>query len=170
MKYRIERYIKDIVYGANYGIITTFAVVMGVAGASLSHTVILVVGLANVLADGFSMAASNYLGTKSECEAMEGTKEECGNDHIWRSAWYTFISFAVAGMIPLIPFLIPSMAENAIVASSVATALGLFAIGASRAKFIKKNFMLAGFEVLFVGGIAAILAFVVGVLIKSIIG
>jgi len=59
-------YIKDIVYGANDGIITTFAVVAGVAGAGLANSVIIVLGVASLLADGFSMAASNYLGTRSE--------------------------------------------------------------------------------------------------------
>src|SRR3989344_5803491 len=60
------RHLKDIVYGANDGIITTFAVVAGVAGAGLEHVVVALLGLANLLADGFSMAASNYLGSKSE--------------------------------------------------------------------------------------------------------
>ena len=59
-------YLKDIVYGANDGIITTFAVVAGVAGASLDSNVVILLGIANLLADGFSMAASNYLGSKSE--------------------------------------------------------------------------------------------------------
>ncbi len=61
-------YIKDMVYGANDGIVTTFAVVAGVAGANLSPTVVIVLGFANLLADGFSMALGNYLGTKSEQE------------------------------------------------------------------------------------------------------
>ena len=62
------RYIKDIVYGANDGIITTFAIVAGVAGAGIAdpRSTIILLGVANVLADGFSMAASDYLGSKSE--------------------------------------------------------------------------------------------------------
>ena len=54
-------YLPDLVYGANDGIITTFAVVSGVVGASLSERVIVILGLANLIADGFSMGASNYL-------------------------------------------------------------------------------------------------------------
>src|SRR3989338_437652 len=61
-------YIGDIVYGANDGIITTFAVVAGVAGASLSPLIVLILGGANLFADGFSMAVGNYLGTSSEGE------------------------------------------------------------------------------------------------------
>lgn len=59
-------YIKDVVYGANDGIITTFAVVAGVAGANLSPAVVLILGFANLFADGFAMAIGNFLGTKSE--------------------------------------------------------------------------------------------------------
>jgi vacuolar iron transporter family protein len=60
--------LKDFVYGAIDGIVTTFAIVAGVVGAGLETRTILVLGFANILADGFSMAASNYLGTKAELE------------------------------------------------------------------------------------------------------
>ena len=59
-------YLKDTVYGALDGIITTFAVVSGVTGASLSTVIILILGFASLIADGISMAVGNYLGTKSE--------------------------------------------------------------------------------------------------------
>jgi VIT1/CCC1 family predicted Fe2+/Mn2+ transporter len=59
-------YLSDTVYGALDGAVTTFAIVAGVAGAGLSPRVIVALGLANVLADGFSMAAGNYSGTKAE--------------------------------------------------------------------------------------------------------
>lgn len=59
-------YLRDFVYGAIDGTVTTFAVVAGVAGAKLSIGVIIILGLANLLADGFSMAVSNYLGTRAE--------------------------------------------------------------------------------------------------------
>ena len=60
------RYIGDLVFGALDGIITTFAVVAGVAGASLSSSVVLILGFANLFGDGSSMALGNYLSTKSE--------------------------------------------------------------------------------------------------------
>lgn len=61
-----QSYLRDSVYGAIDGTVTTFAVVSGVVGAGLPHRTILILGLANLVADGFSMAASNYLGTKTE--------------------------------------------------------------------------------------------------------
>ncbi len=61
-------YVRDWIYGGIDGTITTFAVVSGVAGAQLSPMIVLILGFANLAADGFSMAASNFLATRSEEE------------------------------------------------------------------------------------------------------
>ncbi|HML91817.1 VIT1/CCC1 transporter family protein [Methyloceanibacter sp.] len=59
-------YLRDWVYGGIDGTVTTFAIMAGVVGANLSATVVVILGLANLLADGFSMAAGNFTGTKAE--------------------------------------------------------------------------------------------------------
>jgi VIT1/CCC1 family predicted Fe2+/Mn2+ transporter len=64
-------YLRDWVYGGIDGTVTTFAVVAGVAGAELSTKTLLILGAANLIADGFSMAAANYSGTKAELEEYE---------------------------------------------------------------------------------------------------
>ena len=63
-----HNYLRDWIYGGIDGAVTTLAVVAGVAGAQLSPWIILALGFANLFADGFSMAASNYLGTKAELD------------------------------------------------------------------------------------------------------
>ncbi len=63
---RLGPFIQDIVYGANDGIITTFAVVAGVTGADLAHHIVVILGLANLFADGISMGMGNYLSLRSE--------------------------------------------------------------------------------------------------------
>ncbi len=68
-------YLRDWVYGGIDGAVTTFAIVAGVVGADMGARVILILGLANLLADGFSMAAGNYSGTKSEVEDYERLRE-----------------------------------------------------------------------------------------------
>ena len=67
-------YLRDFVYGGIDGSVTTFAVVTGVVGARLSPTIILILGVANLLADGFSMAASNYLGTRTERHEVDALR------------------------------------------------------------------------------------------------
>ncbi|MGR3636241.1 MAG: VIT1/CCC1 transporter family protein [Shimia sp.] len=67
--------LRDIVYGGIDGSVTTFAIVAGVAGAGLSPFIIVALGIANVLADGFSMAAGNFLGTKAELDDAKRLRE-----------------------------------------------------------------------------------------------
>ena len=59
-------YLRDWIYGGIDGAVTTFAIVSGIAGADLEHRLIVILGIANLVADGFSMAASNYSGTRAE--------------------------------------------------------------------------------------------------------
>ena len=66
-----SQYLGDMVYGGLDGIVTTFAVVSGVAGAELGTSIILIMGLANLFADGFSMATGAFLSAKSEQEVYD---------------------------------------------------------------------------------------------------
>lgn len=159
-------YIGDIVYGANDGIITTFAVIAGAAGAGFSSGVIIVLGIANLIADGFSMGASRYLSLKSE-QNVEGAVS--GRDPI-ADGFATFVSFVVVGTLPLIPFFIPSAAENAFTVSATATAVTFFLVGAARSLVIKTHPLIAGFEMLVVGGVASIIAFALGFMVQTFIG
>ncbi len=67
MKYTVENF----VYGAIDGAVTTFAIVTGVVGASLAPSIIIILGFANLLADGFSMAIGNYLAVKTQNEFIQ---------------------------------------------------------------------------------------------------
>lgn len=68
-------YLSDLVLGAIDGTVTTFAIVAGVAGADLPQHVAIILGVANILADGFSMAASNFLGTQAQRHLVEQVRE-----------------------------------------------------------------------------------------------
>lgn len=68
-------YLRDWVFGGIDGAVTTFAIVAGVAGAALSTNIILILGAANLLADGFSMAAGNYSGVKAERDDYKRLRE-----------------------------------------------------------------------------------------------
>jgi VIT1/CCC1 family predicted Fe2+/Mn2+ transporter len=69
-------YLHDFIYGAVDGAVTTFAVVAGVAGANLDETVVIILGVANLIADGFSMAVSNFLGSRAERQRRERARRE----------------------------------------------------------------------------------------------
>ena len=71
-----QGYLKDSIYGAIDGAVTTFAVVSSVAGAGLNSAIVIILGLANLLADGFSMASGNFLGTRAENQAANKARRE----------------------------------------------------------------------------------------------
>ena len=69
-------YLRDFIYGAIDGTVTTFAVVAGTYGANFSPVVAIILGLANLIGDGFSMGGSNFLGTKAERDLFRKAKRE----------------------------------------------------------------------------------------------
>ena len=216
-----HNYLRDWIYGGIDGSVTTFAVVSGVAGARLSSWIILVMGFANLFADGFSMAASNYLGTKAEHDDLhrleavenrhidtfpEGEKEEVrqifrqkgftGEDlrrivqlitadrkrwvrtmlteeyglpyevrSPWIAALSTFSSFLVCGLIPLLPYLFEL--THAFVISVIVTAVVFFAIGSFKSRWSTASWLRSGSATLFIGAIAASLAYAAGVILRT---
>src|SRR3989344_4071382 len=105
--------LKDVIYAANDGIITTFAVAAGVAGGGLPSLTVLFLGFANLFLDGFSMAVSNYLGTETEKDFLEAEKnKEAKYERPFRNSIATFFAFMIAGIIPIMPFLAYSDREG----------------------------------------------------------
>jgi VIT1/CCC1 family predicted Fe2+/Mn2+ transporter len=73
---RSPSYLHDFIYGAIDGAVTTFAVVAGVEGANLDETVVIILGGANLIADGFSMAVSNFLGSRAARQQRARARRE----------------------------------------------------------------------------------------------
>lgn len=71
-----QSYLRDFIYGGIDGTVTTFAVVAGVVGAEMAASTALILGAANLIADGFSMAVGNFLGTRSELETRDRLRAE----------------------------------------------------------------------------------------------
>jgi VIT1/CCC1 family predicted Fe2+/Mn2+ transporter len=159
-------YLRDIVYGALDGVITTLAVVAGVSGASLSVEVALILGLANLAADGISMGASNYLGLKSE---LEQTGQSVAEEEPWRHGMATFAAFVVAGAVPLASYALPFDSAGRLAAASLLSAIVLLAVGAARARFLPRSATRYGIEMLVIGVIAAAAAFAVGAGVEALV-
>lgn len=222
---RQHSYLGDFVLGAVDGTVTTFAIVAGAAGAGLSSGVAVVLGLANLVADGFSMAVSNYLKSRADQHVVErfrrmeemhievipdAEREEIRQifankgfdgqilDEIvsvitrdrrqwvdtmlteeWglqlespspvRAALATFSAFTLAGFVPLVPLFFAAWlaTREMFITSAVLTAITFFAIGWIRGIVSERKSLRAGLETLFIGGTAALLAYVIGILFKS---
>jgi len=175
IKKRTQReYLSDFVYGGTDGAITTFAIVAGVIGASLSSIVVVVLGFANLFADGFSMAVSNYLSTKSQNEIYSRHK----HTHIHKknpkkSAVVTFFSFLIIGFIPLISYVFAPLSitleNNKFLFSAILTGMAFLVIGIVRGNLVQKSRLKSSIEVLIIGGIAASIAFIVGYSLRGLV-
>lgn len=162
-----EHYLKDLVYGANDGIITTFAVVAGVAGAQLDARIVLILGFANLLADGFSMGASNFLSIRSDEAVRESSGLAVLEPFPGRHSVATFAAFVVAGCVPLLSYVVTVTSEPFLTA--VVLTLGtLFVVGAARSLVTHLRWWWSGLEMLLVGSTAAAVAYGVGALVERL--
>lgn len=221
----------DVVLGAVDGTVTTFAIVSGIAGTGLESGVMVafILGLSNVLADGFSMGASNYLKARSDQQLIDNYRriEEHHIEHVpdyereevrqiysrkgfsgqlledivttitsdrdrwvntmltdeWglqlsqiapiRSGLLTFGAFLFAGLIPLVPLLLgllPNWTSGDIfLLSAVLTSAVFLVTGALRGVVLRVSVVRSAFETFLVGGIAAAIAYLLGVLLSGIL-
>ena len=213
----------DFIYGSIDGAVTTFAIVAGIVGASLPAGIILILGFANLFADGFSMAAANYQASKARNEFVQmkrrqeeweidnladqerdeireiyrekGFKDELLEDVVRiitsrRKVWVdtmmkeelglienernpmdssvsTFVGFNIIGLIPLMPFMIfmimgIDMNSEAFIYSTISVLAAFFLVGMIKGKIVKKSLVRSGIITSIIGGIAAIVAYMVG--------
>ena len=163
-----RHYLRDLVYGANDGIITTFAVVAGVAGGNLTASVVLIIGAANLAADGVSMGVGNMLAIRAHesARAAEDLPEE--EAYPWKHGLATLSAFVVAGAVPLMSYLVPLPSESRLAWSTILTMAALFAVGAARAVVTVDTWWRSGLETLALGAIVAAAAFGAGSLIAHV--
>lgn len=159
----LKHYLGDIIYGANDGLVTTFAIVSSVKGAEFSALVVIILGFANLVADGVSMGASRYLSIRAKSEAFH---DQRGIIEPLIHALYTFCAFILIGAMPLFSFLIPHI-EHPFLVSALSTGGTLFLVGAMQAFIGRKRWFLAGIEMLAVGALAAMCAYWIGVALKQ---
>ena len=154
-----RHYIRDLVYGANDGIITTFAVVSGATGGALAFAAVLIIGAANLAADGVSMGVGNLQAIRAHerVRAAQNLPEE--EAYPWKHGVATLIAFVVAGAIPLVPFVLPEVWGHRVAWSTAMTLLALFGIGAARATLTLERWWLAGLETLSLGALVAAAAY-----------
>lgn len=178
MNKRFEESLGEFVYGAIDGTVTTFAVVAGAAGAGLSSPVIVVLGFANLIADGFSMGASSYLSAKSKRDLKIRQHTEAGTEHEPHDVSHgesplkdgvtTFASFVLVGFVPFMLYVADSVFNlNAntnvlFVWSATLTALIFIGIGTLKAYVTRTKVWRAATETFLLGAIAAGLAYALG--------
>lgn len=173
----IEKNIREVVYGGMDGAVSTFAVVTGAAGADLGVRVILILGFASVIADGFSMAVGSYLSEESERELFvkKGKRRLLDDDSPLRASTATFVSFLIIGMVPLWVYVIDwvfklKLSTNVLLAASVAsTCLAFTIIGILRARISGSSKLRSVVRASALGLTAATLAYMTGSVLQQVI-
>lgn len=164
-----QHYIRDVVYGANDGIITTFAVVAGVTGGTLAPVTVLVLGVANLLADGLSMGVGNYLGIRSDERVREAQRLPEQEAFPLRHGLATFLAFVAAGAVPLLPYVFSGTTTNLFATSTGLSLAVLFAVGAARARVGTGSWWANGFEMLVLGLIVGTVAYSGGAVVSALV-
>jgi vacuolar iron transporter family protein len=164
-----RHYIRELIYGANDGIVTTFAVVAGVAGGGLSLRVVLIIGAANLFADGLSMAAGNYLSIRSHESVLEAEGLPEQEAFPSRHAAATFLAFVIAGTVPLVPYMLRPWPVDRFASSIALTGAAMFTVGASRALIAHLRWWKAGLEMLGLGAVVAMLAYISGAIVAVVV-
>lgn len=220
--------VRDAVYGATDGVVTTFAIAAAASGADLAPAIVVVLGCANLVGDGISMGIANVLGTRAEVQELERARreeeehirvipagereevrrifmekgftgadleravdiitsdikvwidtmvtEELGLSRVapspWRAGVSTFVAFAAAGALPLVPFFIAVAgvlgSTAAFVWSAGCTGLAFLLVGTLKGRFVEQVWYRAGLETLLAGGFAAGAAYATGYILRGI--
>lgn len=181
---KLPYWVVDFVYGGLDGVVTTFAVVAGVVGANLSVSVIMIMGAANLFADGFSMSTGRYMSGQSEDELVAQLKKRRTRpgQRIYiedemlsplRAALVTFVAFVVVGTVPLLPYLYlywHPLSEKGIFGLTVAATLAaLFVVGIIKGWALSESKIRSGITAMLTGGVAATVAYFVGHGIQNIL-
>lgn len=226
---KYQEFVPEFVYGGIDGAVTTFAVVAASAGAGLSPSIVLIMGISNMLADGLSMSIGSFLSTKTDVERYDHIKSEeyaeikkfpedeveeireiyrakgfegevleqivahvTANKDLWvkemmigehgmiredkhpsANALMTFISFCLLGSIPISPYVYALVTKtelpDAFFIACVTTGMAFALIGYLKGLVNQTNKIKAVAETLFLGGIAAAVAYGVGDWLEKII-
>ncbi|MBT8221266.1 MAG: VIT1/CCC1 transporter family protein [Bacteroidia bacterium] len=181
---KYEPYLAEFVYGSIDGSVTTFAVVSGSVGAGLDSAVIIILGFANLLADGFAMSVGAYLSAKSDRDnKLKNLNNHSDQDQLRKQflgeekspiqmGTVTFLSFILIGLIPITIYVIDYVRPidaNLFLISSLLTATGFFFIGWLKSYVNQTTIWKGILETLFLGLLAAAVAYYVGDILEKII-
>lgn len=218
--------LRAAVFGVNDGLVSNASLIFGVAGATSDSRMILLSGIAGLLAGAFSMAAGEYVSVRSQREMYEYqiglerdelaqypeeeaselaliyvargipeeeakkmanvilvdptraldtlAREELGLNPAelgspWGAAGFSFFSFAIGALLPLLPFLWGPAAWSLVVSAGL-TAASLFAVGAALSLFTGREALRGGLRMLLIGGVAGLLTFLIGKLLGVSLG
>ncbi|MGB5953211.1 MAG: VIT1/CCC1 transporter family protein [Ornithinimicrobium sp.] len=157
MKLMDKEYLQSAMFGFNDALVSTTGVIVGVSTGTNNKQVVVLAGAVTILVEALSMGAGQYSSSKSahQLDHTEAFKMPLISGAIM------FVSYFLAGLVPLLPILIFPMEYSRNVAI-VAALIGLFVLGYLKGKVVKVSPLKSALEIVVIGGLATGIGIIVG--------
>lgn len=156
-----EEYLRSSLFGFEDALVSTTGMVVGISIGTSNLRFILLAAFVTISVEAVSMAAGEFLSD----EAVHELDRKQRKDNILIAAGVMFLSYVLGGLIPVIPVIfLPHL--QGIIGSITAAFIGLFILGFVKGKIVNINRIRSAFEMLIIGGVAAIIGIIVGLVLK----
>lgn len=175
MDKQVHKYLGEFVYGGIDGIVTTFAVVAATVGAGLGSAVVIVLGMANLVADGISMGVSAYLSEKSNIALQKRDQSSIDDPRrSYKVGVMTFLSFLLVGFVPIMVYVADhvftlGLGDNLFLYSAILAAAAFIGVGWLKGHVAKEPKIRSIIETLLLGAVASAAAYYIGVALERAI-
>lgn len=157
-----EDYFRSVIFGLQDGLVSTTGVVVGISAGVSDQAIIILASFVAISVEASSMAAGEY---SSEKAVHQMDKKRRHKDDLIMGAGLMFFSYFLAGLVPIVPFLIFPVGIARVV-SIIAALLSLFVVGYFKGKIVKDEALRSAVEMFVIGGLATAIGLVVGTFLK----
>lgn len=156
-----QDYLRSIIFGVEDALVSTTGVVVGISAGSSDRSFVILAGIVLVAVEAVSMSAGQYLSEETVHE-MTSRKRK---DSVFVSALLMFLSYGLAGSLPVLPFFFLDTRNSAILSVLLAF-VGLYVLGYLKGKYLGVPSKRSGMKMVIVGGAATLLGVIVGYFLK----
>lgn len=160
--------VREIVFGLEDSLVSTMGAITGIAIGTEDRAVIILSGLVILTVEATSMAAGSFLSTKT-AELAEDKSKIVARHQSFKAATVMFISYALGGAVPLIPYLF-FQPESAIYPSIFLTVIALAGVGFWTGRFTRRSGWKAAVEMVLISIAAAAIGYLVGWTVSHYLG
>ena len=157
-----EDYFRSVMFGLQDGLVSTTGVVVGISAGVSDSAIIILASFVAISVEASSMAAGEY---SSEKAVHQIDKRHRHKDDLIMGAGLMFFSYFLAGLVPIVPFLIFPVGIARVV-SIIAALLSLFVVGYFKGKIVKDEALRSAVEMFVIGGLATAIGLLVGTFLK----
>lgn len=156
-----DEYLRSSLFGFEDSLVSTTGMVVGISIGSQNIKFILLAAFVTIAVEAVSMAAGEFLSD----EAVHELDKKQRNDNTIIASAVMFISYILGGLIPVIPVILLPL-DQGIIGSVIAAFIGLFVLGFIKGKIVKVNRVKSALQMLVIGGIAAAIGVMVGLILR----